>query len=145
MKKSSIGILVGLALLAGCSTPPIPPVGHGVGNEPVTIAYGKVINVKEYSQVYGEVTSTPKQPEAKAHKTPLGKNYQYGRPVAEDCLDQQVIQNPEPILSMNMIELHIRNEQGPTFKIDQVKNGSYYMGQRVKITMKGNVTTVTPY
>ena len=137
-------ILAGLVVLAGCSTPPQPPEGNGVGVNAVTIAYGKVLNVKEYSQVYNEKPA-PKVHAVKSNKASIGKNYSLGRPVYDDESYDEFISTPEPILAMDMVELHIQNEQGPNFKIDQVKNGSYYMGQRVRITMTGNVAKVTPY
>lgn len=144
MKKSCTLILAGLAVLAGCSTAPKPPEGNGVGVNAVTIAYGKVLNIKEYSQIYNEKPAQ-KVHETKTNKAHLGKNYSLGRPVYDDELYDEFISTPEPILSMDMVELHIQNEQGPNFKIDQVKNASYHMGQRVRITMTGNVAKVTPY
>lgn len=143
MKKSSTFILAFLAVLAGCSSAPTVIKENGVGNESVTIAYGKVLNVKEYSQVYNDISSIHKTHEVDTNKPSLGKNYSLGRPVPADDQYDEFINTP--IVPINMVELHIKNEQGPTFKIDQIKNGSYYMGQRVRITMTGNEAKITPY
>lgn len=142
MKKSCTLILAGLAVLSGCSTAPVAPES-GVGTETVTLAYGKVLNVKEYSHIYSEIQSTPKQQELQSNKAPIGKNYSLGRPVADDNSYEEFISAPIP--SIDMVELHIQTEHGPNFKIDQVKNGYYYMGQRIRITMTETIGKITPY
>lgn len=45
-----------------------------------------------------------------------------------------------------MVELQIRDDNGTVFTVNQNKNGNYYQGQRVIITMQGaNTALITPY
>lgn len=46
--------------------------------------------------------------------------------------------------NVTMVELQIKDDNGQTYTITQEKNANYFNGMRVRVTINGNVGTVTP-
>lgn len=116
--KKIIAILAATTIMAGCSTPPVVQEIH-----PEILGYAKVINVREYTLTIAE---------------PLNKtrNTKELSEVNKEIKDEKKIE---------IVELLLTDEKGPTYTIEQEKNANYYMGQRVEVTKQGNKAKVTPY
>jgi len=148
MKKLSIALFASVLALTGCAN---SPMGLQQGFEMNQNAqYGKLVNVREYG-----IQKTESNAVAMAGGGIvgglLGNQVGGGRgkklatiagAVAGAYTANEMTKAPQVV---PMVELHIRDDNGQSYTINQEKNASYYPGQRVRIVIRGNVGRVTPY
>lgn len=148
MKKITIAVFASILTLTGCAN---APMGLQQGFEMNQNAqYGKLINVREYAVQKAENNNVAMAGGAIVGGL-LGNQVGGGRgkklatiagAAAGAIAANEMTKAPQVI---PMVELHIRDDNGQSYTINQEKNASYYPGQRVRVVIRGNVGKVTPY
>jgi outer membrane lipoprotein SlyB len=148
MKKIAMVLVASVIGLTGCAN---APMGVQQGFEVNQNAqYGKLLNVREYG-----VQKTDNNGVGVAGGAVIGGllGHQVGggrgktlatiAGAAAGAYAGNEMTKSSQVVSM--VELHIRDDNGQSYTINQEKNANYYPGQRVRIVIRGNVGKVTPY
>ncbi len=148
MKKLSIALLASVLALTGCANSPMGVQQSFEVNQ--NAQYGKLINVREYGMQKAESNGVAVAGGAIVGGL-LGNQVGGGRGkklatiagvAAGAYAANEMTKSPQIV---PMVELHIRDDNGQSYTINQEKNANYYPGQRVRIVIRGNVGRVTPY
>lgn len=169
MKKLSLVIATSVLALTGCANQPMgmggmggfggmqqqqqyPQQGYqqGYQQQNPNLHLGKILNVREYGMQKSDSNGLAIAGGAVAGGL-LGNQVGGGRGkklatiagVAAGAYAGNELSKGTQVVPM--VELQIREDNGQTYTINQEKNANYYNGQRVRVTIKGNVGTVTPY